>query len=524
MNNLEYTYEELIQKNQELELENSLLKTFISNFNDSSELVGQFSYKSLFDFMEDSFLRANRKGEIILANISASKLFEFDSPEEMIGVPMAELYKSSEDRKKMIDDLKKNNILNNYEIELVTKNKKSFYTSSNIKFIRNSKGDIIGTEGLIRDISDKKNHEKQLKQNQEKLNQILDAFDDEIYMNDFDYNIVYINKSMQSRIGEKSLGQKCFKALYGFSKACSWCKLKDQIKNSKSVAYDIKIPNSNKYFYIRSTILNDNLRLSFHHDITDRKNAEITLKENEIELKKLNADKDRFMQILAHDLKSPFNVLLGFSDLLLANLDKFDKEKIRTQISYINETANITYNLLQELLTWTKAQAGQLPFKPTEISFSEIASEVVLLFKNNSKKISVEWFEKENTILFADINMIKTVIRNLVSNAIKFTNNNGEVKICAVKNSDKFAKITISDNGIGIDNKNIEKLWDVTSKFSTTGTNGESGTGLGLLLCKDFVEKHGGKIWVESELDKGSKFIFSVPLFEHKNSYLNTIS
>ncbi len=237
------------------------------------------------------------------------------------------------------------------------------------------------------------------------------------------------------------------------------------------------------------------------------------LNEANLELNRLNADKDRFMQILGHDLRSPFTTLLGFSGILLENLRIFDIDQIEELIKFINKTSQQTFNLLEDLLLWSKSQAGKLPFNPKNLDFKKISSEVTesLADDARSKNIKIDFIEQEEIMLSADLNMLKTILRNLLTNAIKFTDQNGQINILA-KKSETYVTIIISDNGVGINEENIAKLWDVSQNFTTKGTANEEGTGLGLSLCKEFVEKHGGTIWVESIPGKGSDFIFTMPL------------
>ena len=270
---------------------------------------------------------------------------------------------------------------------------------------------------------------------------------------------------------------------------------------------------NNNFFFLSANIIG--LFASFHIEKLHRSDflqKRTILLKNE-EQKKLNADKDRFLSILAHDLRNPFNSLLGFSELLLKNLHKYDIEKIEKQLTYIYQTAHETYNLLEDLLLWSKAQSGKLTLEPQKIVFDEIYDEIISKMKSQAaaKGISINCFETEKTILLADLNMLKTVLRNLISNAIKFTNKNGHIIIYTEKGH-KSATVIVSDNGIGIEKGNQSKLWDFTKPFSTRGTAHEKGTGFGLLVCKEFVEKHSGKIWVESELGKGSDFKFTMPL------------
>lgn len=231
------------------------------------------------------------------------------------------------------------------------------------------------------------------------------------------------------------------------------------------------------------------------------------------ELTKLNADKDRFITILAHDLKSPFNSILGFLGLLLENLRGHDIDLIENHLNIVNNSAKNTFNLLEDILIWVRASSGKIPYEPQKIALSTICTEVIesLILTANTKEISITCFSESEIVVFADKNMIKTVLRNLVSNSIKFTNRKGQIDIYAEKtNTDVL--ITISDNGVGIEPKTQKKLFDISQKISTVGTDDEKGTGLGLLLCREFVEKNGGRIWVESELGKGSEFKFTLPL------------
>jgi len=249
------------------------------------------------------------------------------------------------------------------------------------------------------------------------------------------------------------------------------------------------------------------------YDITERKEAELIIYHQNQELKKLNADKDRFITILAHDLKNPFNSILGFLSLLATNIRIYDIDKIEKQILIINKSAKNTYDLLEDILLWVRANSGKIPFEPQNQDFSCIFNYVTENLKQtaNNKSIKINQFALEGIKIFADTNMLNTILRNLISNAIKFTNSGGTIDIYAITNHSKVT-ITISDNGIGINRDKLAKLFDISQVYTTKGTADESGTGLGLLLCKDFVEKHGCKIWVESEVGKGSDFKFTMPL------------
>lgn len=238
-----------------------------------------------------------------------------------------------------------------------------------------------------------------------------------------------------------------------------------------------------------------------------------TLENTLSELNKLNEDKDKFIKILAHDLKNPFISILGFSKLLLNNIHNYDIEKVEKQIKIINNVAQQTYSLLEQILLWAKAQSSKLKIEKQYFKFLETTDGIINVIQNqaNEKNIKINCFETEETILSADLNMFRTVMRNLITNAIKFTHFEGQINISAEKNNTENI-ITVSDNGIGIEKDAISKIWSFHDNYSTSGTNNEQGTGFGLTLCKELIEKHGGKIWVESEVGKGSDFKFTLPL------------
>jgi signal transduction histidine kinase len=245
--------------------------------------------------------------------------------------------------------------------------------------------------------------------------------------------------------------------------------------------------------------------------------AEKALKESEKQLLQLNIDKDRFISILGLDLKSPFNNILGFSEILTDEINSLNKNEIEDIARNINKSAKITNNLLEDILMWARTQQGKIPFKPQILSFADICKNILEILNPGAqaKKITVYYSAADNINVYADIDMLKTIILNLVSNAIKFTNRGGRININADENSGNMI-ISVSDNGVGIAPDNLAKLFDISEIITTKGTAQETGTGLGLLLCKEFVEKHGGKIWVESEVGKGSDFKFTLPALVEK--------
>jgi signal transduction histidine kinase len=247
-------------------------------------------------------------------------------------------------------------------------------------------------------------------------------------------------------------------------------------------------------------------------DVTERKKAEEIICQQNRELQELNATKDKFFSIIAHDLRSPFSSLLGFSDLLLKNPDEYNKEGIIRIVNQINNISDQTFKLLENLLNWSKLQTGAMIPQPKECNFKDLVYDVFQLNTEIAKGKNITLRNLVgNIIVNCDPEMTKTILRNLISNALKFTNNNGVVSIEATQR-DSFVEIQISDTGVGIPSELIAHLFRIDTTFSTIGTANELGTGLGLHLCKELIEKQGGKIWVKSEIGKGSEFHITIPI------------
>ncbi len=248
-----------------------------------------------------------------------------------------------------------------------------------------------------------------------------------------------------------------------------------------------------------------------------QKNSEIkkqteTLEQQRTELEALNHTKDKFFAIIAHDLKNPFSTVLGISELLAREFESFDSESLKNFITQIYKYSNSTFNLLENLLQWSMVQTGRMPLKPHIIGLKDIVEENVELLSGNSsnKGLTIETDFYDDYYAYVDVNQVTTVVRNLISNAIKFTAHEGKISI-KIEPNDDFWEVSVTDNGLGISQHDQKKLFLIDSNHTSIGTSQEKGTGLGLILCKEFVERNGGKIWVKSELGKGSCFSFTVP-------------
>lgn len=247
-------------------------------------------------------------------------------------------------------------------------------------------------------------------------------------------------------------------------------------------------------------------------DITARKEAEKALMQSEQQLRNLIATKDKFFSIVAHDLRSPFQGLLGMSNILVDEDEDLTTEERNQFLKKLDEGLKAQYRLLDDLLAWSRVQRGVIEYNPELNDLAADIQEVIIFFNNSleKKKLKIEHPFNESLMINYDKNIIATVVRNLLSNAIKFSYEGNTIYISATNSSNEIV-VSIKDTGFGISKENADKLFKIDSHFSMLGTMKEGGTGLGLILCKELIEKHGGKIWVESELDKGSIFYFSIP-------------
>jgi signal transduction histidine kinase len=369
-----------------------------------------------------------------------------------------------------------------------------------------------------------------------------------------DYHVSYSNRYFRERFGE-DYGMRCFEYLFNRTEPCEVCDTYKVLKDDKPHNWDWTGPDGRNYSifdfpftdadgsklimemgidvtdlkHAEATLRDLNIDLEqkvierthaiesanyqLHQELTDRIMAEEALKKSESQLKELNATKDKFFNIVAHDLKNPFTSLIGASELLFRNIDQIDKEKIKTLAIILNDASKNGYAILQNLLDWSRSQTGLLKFNPENINLKSLIDEHILNLEqiSSNKEIKIHSEVKDDFFIYGDKNMIKTILRNLLGNAVKYSYRSGQVIVDATKN-DLEVIVSVKDNGIGIPEENVDKIFRIDAKYSVPGTENEQGTGLGLKLCKEFVEIQGGKIWVESTLNKGSDFKVSIPV------------
>lgn len=248
-------------------------------------------------------------------------------------------------------------------------------------------------------------------------------------------------------------------------------------------------------------------------DITQRKLVENRLRDSERSLRKSNAAKDKFFSIIAHDLKSPFSTLMGYNYLLMKEYHQYDDQKRESMIRSLYDITKQTFNLLENMLVWSRSQTGGMPFAPRAINITKLVIENIRLYTPTARAKNITLTTEtglKDKYVFADPGMIQTVLRNLVTNAIKFTPEKGSVTLNIHEEDTESLIVSVLDTGVGIDPAKKDQLFQVDSNYSTLGTHDEKGTGLGLVICKEFIEKNGGKIWIESKQGKGSRFSFSL--------------
>ncbi len=412
----------------------------------------------------------------------------------------------------------------------------------------------FSTEGFVHqvvctfvDISARKRAEDELL----KISKAIEQSPASVVITNYEGKIEYVNPKFSEASGfsyEEAIGENPRILKSGLTPKEYYYDLWNKITNGQVWMGEFLNKNKNGELYWESSsispIFNNNGTITHYiavkEDITLRKQNEneiqrlitdLTIEKNIVEqnslkihilneeLKQLNATKDKFFSIISHDLKNPFVTLLNMSEFLINNIDKIQVTERNNILKSINESSKHTYKLLENLLHWARNQMGIIQFLPEELDLYELGFNSVYInqAQASEKNITLINMIQPDSLAICDRNMIQTVFRNLLSNAIKFTPKGGEVEIGAVTNpsegfepSEGYIHIYVKDSGVGLTKATIEKFFKIEENVSSIGTIGESGTGLGLILCKEFVEKHGGKIWVESEVGKGSMFWFSL--------------
>lgn len=362
----------------------------------------------------------------------------------------------------------------------------------------------------------------QLKESEEKYRVLIENANEAIYVAQ-DEKIVFANKACELIAGVSFNEMSGCKINEVWVTEESQKLLQEQADltsgklNSISSEFLVKNRKDNTYWLlINSAQIMWNGKagtLNMATNITERKQAEELIIQKNEELQNLNATKDKFFSIIAHDLRGPFSTFLGITELMAEGLSNLTQEDIKRLAQGMRKSATNLFRLLENLLQWSQLQQGKVPFNPITILLPKIITEGIDIVHEQAsmKRIEIVTEIPEKLDVLADVNMTQTVIRNLLSNAVKFTHKGGKISVAAKPENDGFAIVSVTDTGIGMDQELIQNLFAIGTKISRKGTENEPSSGLGLLLCKEFIEKQGGKIWVESAIGKGSTFYFSLP-------------
>lgn len=377
---------------------------------------------------------------------------------------------------------------------------------------------------LKKSIEDYKKKDEELSSERALLQSLMNTITDLIYFKDTNSRFVRVSKSHWEYFGLKSESEILGKTDFDFfSEEHALQAYEDEqtiIETKKSISKEEKETWTDRPDTWESTVksplydLDGNIIGTFgiSRDITQKKENELLIKNQNEKLLDLNNQKDKFFSIIAHDLRSPFNTFVGMTEWLDQELSNMDIEQVKLIINDLKNSSRRIFNLLSNLLEWSRVQRGLIKMVPQYFLLKDIVSQSVDALSEMALNKKVEIIDNitDDFELYADPNMIQVVIHNLLTNALKFTPQKGKVILNAKKLNERESEISVSDSGIGMDDKFISRLFRIDYDVKRSGTEGEVSTGLGLVLCKEFVEEHKGKIWVESEKGKGSTFFFTI--------------
>lgn len=471
-------------------------------------------------------------GKFIFANNSFAKIFGYNSASDILKQSPAQLF-SPEDPQRynelMSSSGEEKEKSLSYEF-LATKNDGAkFFAEVSVSFLKIEKLEAVAI--VVRDITERKRSQQALKESEEKYRSIAENIDDFFWTAEKvgdKIRPMFFTKAVEKITGfNQAEFIKDSKQFFRIIHPDDFEGYKDALKNffqnyyKHTEEFEFRVINKQgNIVWLRNRITlvrnrkGEVLKLyGLAGDITLQKRLDEEHNEYTENLQKLNDTKDRFISIVSHDLRTPFSSVLGFTDILLEETD-LEPEERNQYIKYIQESSKSMLLLVNSLLDWTRLQTGRISFEPAKEDLSDLASKCITTLSGFAmqKEINLINQIKSGFTVFVDKGLVTQVFNNLLSNALKFTPKNGTITIAAQQSDEpRFFQIGVRDTGVGIKEENLSKIFSVDSKFTTEGTGGEKGTGLGLNLVREIVEKHGGKIWVESKFGEGSTFYFTLP-------------
>ncbi len=476
-------------------------------------------YRNLVEKLPDGVYKSTHSGKFVDVNPAMVKMLGYASKEELMAIDIkTQLYFEESDREsvELQEKLEKIGVY-----RMKKKDGSEIWVEDHGWLNFDEKAHTLFHEGIMRDVTERKHAELALQESEALYRNLVLRLPDGVYKSTHEGKFVDANPALVKLLGYSSKDELMAidikKQLY-FEPADRES-LVLQEKLEETGVYRLKKKDGSPIWVEDHGWYNldENGNILFHEgimrDITERKWAEEEIKLKNEELTKIVTEKDKFFSIIAHDLRSPFNSFLGLTHIMAEELPVLTMDELQKIAVSMNNSAINLFRLLENLLQWSRMQQGLIPFNPNETQLRQIIDECIIMVSEPARNKEIEIICNIPAILtiFADNNMIQTVIRNLVSNAVKFTARGGKIIISAKNASTNGIEISIKDTGIGISKKMMANLFRLDVQVNRSGTEGEPSTGLGLLLCKEFVEKHGGNIWLKSEEGKGSVFYFSLP-------------
>jgi PAS domain S-box-containing protein len=535
MNKIDKTKEELLQELNALKQENATFKVLyeknITKLNRAEETLTQEQnlLKALMDNIPDYIYFKDIESRFVRISKAHSKAFSLSDPAQAIGKSDFDFFTEEHARPAYETELE----IMKTGRPLVNLEEKETWPDGRVTWVSTTKvplcditGQIIGTFGISRDITERKLAEETLNHERSLLRTLMDNIPDYIYFKNIENRFVRISKAHSKAFGLSDPAQAIGKTDFDFfTEEHARPAYETELEIMKTGRPLVNLEEKETWPDGRVTWVSTTKvplcditgqiigTFGISRDITERKHAEAILEKTNKELIKLNAEKDKFFSIIAHDLKSPFIGLLSLTELMADSTEEFSAAEFVEHSKSLNEAARNLYKLLGNLLEWAQVQKGSINFTPKVSDLSKMVSQSIdtIYQRALQKRITIINETGNPQKVFADERMIETVLRNLLSNAVKFTRMDGKVIVKSGQPDNDTIEISVADNGVGIPEKDVGRLFKIEEKVSTQGTDGESSTGLGLLLCKEFIEKHGGKIWVESKKNEGSTFYFSLP-------------